>query len=155
MNLSRIFIERPVMTTLAMAALVIFGIFGYVSLPVSDRRNVNFPPIPVSPSLPGADPSTMASGVAAPLENQFSTIQGIDSMTSSSTQGNTTVTLQFSLDRNIDAAAQDVQTAISAATRLLPKAMPQPPTFRKQNPADTPIIFIALSSRSVKRSTVD
>src|SRR6201999_4604012 len=115
MNLSRIFIERPVLTTLLMAALVIFGVFGYFSLPVSDLPNVDFPTIQVNASLPGADPDTMASGVAAPLENQFSTIAGIDSMTSSSTQGNTSVTIQFSLDRNIDSAAQDVQAAISGA----------------------------------------
>src|SRR6201996_8770342 len=106
MNLSRIFIERPVLTTLLMAALVIFGVFGCFSLPVSDLPNVDFPTIQVNASLPGADPDTMASGVAAPLENQFSTIAGIDSMTSSSTQGSTSVTIQFSLDRNIDSAAQ-------------------------------------------------
>ncbi len=155
MNISRIFIERPVLTTLAMAALVIFGIFGYASLPVSDLPNVDFPTITVNAGLPGADPDTMASGVAAPLENQFSTIAGIDSMTSSSRQGGTSITIQFTLDRNIDSAAQDVQAAISAATRQLPRAMPSPPTFRKVNPADFPVMFIALTSDTIARSALD
>ena len=155
MNLSRIFIERPVMTTLAMAAMIIFGVFGYLSLPVSDLPNFDFPTITVSASLPGADPDTMASGVAAPLENQFSTIAGIDSMTSSSSQGNTQISIQFNLDRNIDAAAQDVQAGISAATRQLPRAMPQPPTFRKVNAADQPIMFVALESDTLSPSKVD
>ncbi len=155
MNISRIFIERPVLTTLAMAALVIFGVFGYFSLPVSDLPNVDFPTIQVSASLPGADPDTMASGVAAPLENQFSTIAGIDSMSSHSTQGFTQITIQFTLDRSIDAAAQDVQAAISAAQRQLPRSMPQPPTFRKVNPADFPIMFLALQSDTINRTTLD
>jgi HAE1 family hydrophobic/amphiphilic exporter-1 len=155
MNISRIFIERPVFTTLFMAALVIFGVFGYSSLPVSDLPNVDFPTIQVSASLPGADPDTMASGVAAPLENRFSTIAGIDSMTSTSRQGFTNITIQFTLDRNIDAAAQDVQAAISAAQRQLPRSMPQPPTFRKVNPADFPIMFISLSSDTIYRTAVD
>src|ERR1700743_1436852 len=155
MNLSKIFIERPVLTTLVMAALVIFGVFGYFSLPVSDLPNVDFPTINVGASLPGADPDTMASGVAAPLENQFSTIAGIDSMSSSSTQGNTNITIQFSLDRNIDAAAQDVQAAISAAQRQLPRSMPQPPTFRKVNPADFPIMFLAMMSDTIHRTALD
>jgi len=155
MNISRIFIERPVLTTLAMAALVIFGIFGYASLPVSDLPNVDFPTITVNAGLPGADPDTMASGVAAPLENQFSTIAGIDSMTSSSRQGGTSITIQFTLDRNIDSAAQDVQAAISAATRQLPRAMPSPPTFRKVNPADFPVMFIALTSDTIARSALN
>ena len=155
MNISRIFIERPVFTTLFMAALVIFGVFGYTSLPVSDLPNVDFPTIQVSASLPGADPDTMASGVAAPLENQFSTIAGIDNMTSSSRQGFTNITIQFTLDRNIDAAAQDVQAAISAAQRQLPRSMPQPPTFRKVNPADFPIMFISMSSETIYRTALD
>src|SRR5690348_18318483 len=121
MNISRIFIERPVFTTLLMAALVIFGVFGYFSLPVSDLPNVDFPTIQVNASLPGADPDTMASGVATPLENQFSTIAGISSMSSSSTQGSTQITIQFDLDRSIDGAAQDVQAAISAAGHQLPQ----------------------------------
>src|SRR5690242_6334078 len=130
MNLSKIFIERPVMTSLVMAAMIIFGVFGYATLPVSDLPNFDFPTITIGAGLPGADPETMASAVAAPLENQLSTITGVDSMTSSSSQGNTQITIQFSLDRNIDAAAQDVQASISAASRQLPRAMPQPPTFR-------------------------
>jgi len=155
MNLSEPFIKRPVMTTLVMAALIIFGAYGYSSLPVSDLPNIDFPTISVFANLPGADPDTMASSVASPLENQFSTIAGIDQMTSSSTQGSTQIQLQFSLDRSVDAAAQDVQSAISAATRNLPKNLPQPPTFRKQNPADIPIMFLAMSSSTLKPSEVD
>ena len=155
MNLSKPFIERPVMTTLVMAALVIFGAYGYSILPVSDLPNIDFPTISVMASLPGADPDTMASSVASPLENQFTTINGIDQMTSTSTQGQTQIQLQFSLDRDLDGAAQDVQSAISAATRNLPKALPQPPTFRKQNPADLPILFLAMYSTTMKPSEVD
>jgi HAE1 family hydrophobic/amphiphilic exporter-1 len=143
------------MTTLVMAALVIFGAYGYSSLPVSDLPNIDFPTIEVHANLPGADPDTMASSVASPLENQFATINGIDQMTSSSTQGSTSIQLQFSLDRNLDGAAQDVQSAISAATHHLPKAMPQPPTFSKDNPADQPIMILALRSKTLKRSQVD
>src|SRR6185312_8834215 len=153
MNLSQRFIEKPVMTTLVMAALVIFGGYGYATLPVSDLPNIDFPTISVFANLPGADPDTMASSVASPLENQFSTINGIDQMTSTSTQGSTQ--FQFALDRSLDGAAQDVQSAISAATRNLPKALPQPPTFRKQNPADIPIMFLAMSSTTLKPSEVD
>src|ERR1700761_2575115 len=155
MNPSKIFIERPVMTTLVMAAFIIFGIFGYLTLPVSDLPNFDFPTIQVNANVPGADPETMASGVAAPLENAFSTINGIDTMTSSSHQGNTNISIQFNLDRNIDAAAQDVQAGISGALRQLPRNMPVPPTFRKVNPADLPIIFIAMSSDTVKPSQLD
>ena len=155
MGISRTFIERPVMTTLVMAAMVIFGLFGYVNLPVSDLPNFDFPTITVTAGLPGADPETMASAVAAPLENQFTTINGIDSMTSNSTQGRTQISIQFSLDRDIDSAAQDVQSAISAATRQLPRNMPSPPTFRKQNPADAPILFIALSSDTLEPAKLD
>jgi hydrophobe/amphiphile efflux-1 (HAE1) family protein len=155
MNLSKPFIERPVMTTLVMAALVIFGAVGYSTLPVSDLPNIDFPTIQVSASLPGADPDTMASSVASPLENQFSTINGIDQMTSSSTQGSTSIQLQFSLDRSLDGAALDVQSAISAAGHFLPKTLPQQPTFRKVNPADLPIMFIAMRSDTIKASDVD
>ncbi|HEX7237642.1 MAG TPA: efflux RND transporter permease subunit [Gammaproteobacteria bacterium] len=155
MNVSRRFIDYPVMTTLVMAAIVIFGAVGYFTLPVNELPNVDFPTIGVSASLPGADPETMASAVAAPLENVFSTVPGIDSMTSSSGQGFTNITLQFRLDRNIDAAAQDVQAAISSAQRQLPRSMPSPPTFRKQNPADSPILFLALSSKTLPMTTVD
>jgi HAE1 family hydrophobic/amphiphilic exporter-1 len=155
MNLSLPFIERPVMTTLVIAAMVIFGGYGYANLPVSDLPNVDFPTISVMASLPGADPDTMASSVATPLENQFSTIQGIDQMTSTSTQGQTMINLQFSLDRTLDGAAQDVQSAISAAGHFLPKALPQQPTFRKVNPADLPVMFIVMRSATVKPSEVD
>jgi hydrophobe/amphiphile efflux-1 (HAE1) family protein len=155
MNISAPFILRPVMTTLLMAALVIFGAFGYATLPVSELPNVDFPTIVVSAALPGADPETMASAVATPLESQFSTIAGIDSMTSSSTQGTTTITIQFQLDRNLDGAAQDVQSAISTALRKLPPNMPTPPSLRKVNPADTPIMFMALRSDTLPTSKVD
>jgi HAE1 family hydrophobic/amphiphilic exporter-1 len=155
MNISREFIERPVMTILIMAAILIFGAFGYATLPVSELPNVDFPTITVSASLPGADPETMASAVAAPLENQFSTVNGISSMTSSSSQGSTSITLQFDLDRNIDSAAQDVQSAISAAQRRLPRSMQTPPSFRKVNPTDSPIFFISLRSDSMPLSKLD
>jgi HAE1 family hydrophobic/amphiphilic exporter-1 len=155
MNISAIFIERPVMTTLLMAALVIFGLFGYATLPVSELPNVDFPTIVVSANLPGADPQTMASAVATPLESQFSNIAGIDSMTSSSTQGSTSISIQFKLDRNLDGAAQDVQSAISAASRKLPPNMPNPPTMRKVNPADTPIMFMGMRSATLPLSKVD
>src|SRR3954468_11612891 len=117
MNLSQRFIEKPVMTTLVMAALVIFGGYGYATLPVSELPNIDFPTISVFANLPGADPETMASAIATPLEGAFSQIPGIDTMTSNSGQGFSNVTLQFKLDRNIDAAAQDVQTAISGVLR--------------------------------------
>ncbi|OJU12643.1 MAG: acriflavine resistance protein B [Alphaproteobacteria bacterium 64-11] len=155
MNISRRFIDYPVMTTLVMAALVIFGAVGYATLPVSELPNVDFPTIQVYANLPGADPETMGSAVAAPLENAFSTIPGIDSMTSSSGQGNTSITIQFKLDRNIDGAAQDVQAAISSAVRQLPRSMPSPPTFRKVNPADIPVLFLALSSTTLPLTEVD
>ena len=146
MNLPELCIRRPVMTTLLMAAFVIFGVIAYRALPVSELPNVDFPTISVSASLPGASPETMAATVATPLEGQFSTIAGLDSLSSTSSQGSTNITLQFSLDRDIDAAAQDVQSAIAAAQRKLPPGMPSPPSFRKVNPADAPIFFIALSS---------
>jgi len=155
MNISRIFIERPVLTTLIMAALVIFGLFGYSTLPVSELPAVDFPTITVSANLPGADPETMASAVATPLENQFSTIPGISSMTSSSASGSTSITLQFDLDRNIDGAAEDVQAAIQQASRQLPVNIPSPPTLRKVNPADAPILFIAIQSDSMPLYALD
>ena len=155
MNISEIFIRRPVMTTLIMLAILLFGIISYQLLPVSDLPNVDFPTILVTASLPGASPETMASSVATPLERQFSTIAGIDSMTSISSIGSTQVTLQFTLDRNIDAAAQDVQAAISRAARLLPPDMPTPPSFQKVNPADQPILYLALSSPTLPLSSVN
>ncbi len=154
MSLPELCIRRPVMTTLMMVALLIFGIIGYRALPVSELPAVDFPTISVSASLPGASPETMAAAVATPLEGQFSTIAGLDSMTSTSAQGSTTITLQFALDRNIDAAAQDVQSAIAAAQRKLPPNMPAPPSFRKVNPADSPIFYIAMSSPTLPLSLV-
>jgi HAE1 family hydrophobic/amphiphilic exporter-1 len=146
MTLPELCIRRPVMTTLLMAAFLIFGIIAYRALPVSELPNVDFPTISVTAQLPGASPETMAAAVATPLEGQFSTIAGVDSMTSTSAQGTSTITLQFALDRNIDAAAQDVQSAIAAALRKLPPDMPAPPSFRKVNPADFPIFYIAMFS---------
>jgi HAE1 family hydrophobic/amphiphilic exporter-1 len=138
-----------------MMSFLIFGIVAYRALPVSELPNVDFPTIRVSASLPGASPETMASSVATPLEKEFSNIAGIDSMTSSSSQGSTQIILQFNLNRNIDAAAQDVQTAISSATHHLPQDMPSPPNFRKVNPAESPILFIALTSTTLPLTTVD
>ena len=155
MNLPELCIRRPVMTTLLMAALVIFGIAAYPRLPVNELPNVDFPTINISASLPGASPETMASSVATPLEAQLSTIAGIDSMTSSSSLGSTTITVTFALDRSIDGAAQDVQAAISAAQRQLPQDMPTPPTYRKVNPADAPILFLTMQSATLPLSTVD
>ncbi|MEF8698219.1 MAG: efflux RND transporter permease subunit [Candidatus Accumulibacter sp. UW20] len=155
MNLSEVCIRRPVMTTLLMAALLLFGLVAYRALPVSELPNVDFPTISVTASLPGASPETMAAAVATPLEGQFSTIAGLDSMTSTSAQGSTAITLQFSLERNIDAAAQDVQSAISAALRRLPPNMPSPPSFRKVNPADSPVFYIAMSSLTLPLSLVN
>ena len=155
MNISAPFILRPVMTTLVMAALVIFGVFGYFTLPVSELPSVDFPTIVVSAGLPGADPETMASAVATPIEAQLSTIAGIDSMTSSSVLGSTSITIQFKLDRDIDAASQDVQQAISAVIRKLPPQMTTPPTLRKVNPADSPVLFLAMSSATLPLSEVD
>ncbi|KAF1003725.1 MAG: Multidrug resistance protein MdtC [Luteibacter sp.] len=155
MNLPELCIRRPVMTTLLMAALVIFGLAAYPKLPVNELPNVDFPTINISASLPGASPETMASSVATPLEAQLSTIAGIDSMTSSSSLGSTTITVTFALDRSIDGAAQDVQAAISAAQRQLPQDMPTPPTYRKVNPADAPILFLTMQSSTLPLSTVD
>jgi len=154
MNISSVFINRPVMTTLVMAAILIFGAAGYRLLPVSDLPNVDFPTIQVTAQLPGANPETMASAVATPLEKQLSTIAGLDSMNSVNSLGNTSITLQFNLSRNIDAAAQDVQSMITKASRQLPADMPIPPTYQKVNPADQPIILLALSSSTLPLSKV-
>jgi HAE1 family hydrophobic/amphiphilic exporter-1 len=155
MNISAPFIKRPVMTCLVMAALVIFGLFGYAMLPVSELPNVDFPTINVQASLPGADPETMASAVATPLENAFSSVPGLDTMTSRSSQGSTNITLQFRLERSIDAAATDVQTAISGVLRRLPRNMPNPPSMRKNDPSQQPIFFVSLFSDTVPISKVD
>ncbi len=155
MNFSELFIRRPIMTTLLSMAIVIFGALAYRTLPVSDLPNVDFPAIVVYASLPGASPDTMASSVATPLEKQFSTIAGIQSMSSASYQGVTNITLQFDLNRNIDAAAQDVQSAIAAAQPQLPHEMPTPPTFRKVNPAEQAIMYLGFSSKTLPLSEVD
>jgi hydrophobic/amphiphilic exporter-1 (mainly G- bacteria), HAE1 family len=155
MNIAEPFIRRPVMTTLVMASILLFGIMSYRMLPVSDLPNVDFPTLQVSASLPGASPETMASSVATPLERQFSTIAGVESMTSSNSLGSTSITLQFALDRDIDAAAQDVQSAIAATLRQLPPDLPSPPSYRKVNPADSPILFIALTSPSLPLYALD
>jgi HAE1 family hydrophobic/amphiphilic exporter-1 len=143
------------MTTLVMFSILLFGIVAYRALPVSELPNVDFPTIRVSATLPGSSPENMASAIATPLERQFSTIAGLDSMTSTSALGTTQITLQFNLSRNIDAAAQDVQTAIGTAARLLPVNMPSPPFFRKVNPADQPILIVSLNSATLPLSTVD
>ncbi len=155
MNIAEIFIRRPIMTTLVTAAILVFGIIAYRQLPVSDLPNVEYPTIQVSAALPGANPDTMASAVATPLERQFSTIAGLDSMSSVNTQGFTAITLQFTLSRNIDAAAQDVQASIAAAQALLPTDMPSPPVYQKVNPADQPIIYMSVNSTTLPLSTVD
>ena len=155
MNISEPFVRRPVMTGLVMLSILIFGVIAYRALPVSDLPNVDFPTAQVSANLPGASAETMASAVATPLEKQFSTIAALDSMTSTSAQGVTQITLQFSLDRNIDAAAQDVQAAIAGALRQLPPEMSTPPSYRKVNPADQPVFYLALTSETLPLSTVN
>ena len=155
MNLSAPFIRRPVMTTLVMASFTAFGVFAYRSLPVSDLPVVDFPTISVNASLPGASPETMASSVATPLERRFSNIAGVKSMNSSSSQGSTSITLEFDLDRDIDSAALDVQAAISSSLGALPSTMPNPPTFRKVNPADQPILYLSLTSPTLPLSEVN
>ncbi|HXL53864.1 MAG TPA: efflux RND transporter permease subunit [Gemmatimonadales bacterium] len=154
MNISALFIRRPVMTTLVMLGILMFGLMAYRLLPVSNLPNVDFPTIQVNASLPGASPETMASAVATPLEKQFSTIAGVDQMTSSSSLGNTNITLQFTLDRSIDAAAQDVQAAISKTLRQLPTGI-VPPSYQKVNPADQPIIYYAMSSNTLSLPELD
>jgi HAE1 family hydrophobic/amphiphilic exporter-1 len=155
MNISGLFIRRPVTTTLVMVGILIFGIMGYKSLPVSDLPTVDFPTITVNANLPGASPDTMASGVATPLEKNFSTIAGLDSMSSTSSLGRTQITLQFSLSRNVDAAAQDVQAQIARTARDLPQNMPNPPSYRKVNPANNSILLLALTSPTLPLSTID
>src|SRR6266496_2547179 len=155
MNISEGFIRRPIATSLFMAAIALFGLVAYRSLPVSDLPNVDFPTLLVTASLPGASPETMAAAVATPLENQFSMIAGLNSMTSSNSLGSTQITLEFDLNRRLDGAAVDVQAAITQASRLLPQGMPTPPTFTKVNPADQPILYLALTSPSLPLYTLD
>ncbi len=155
MNISQFFITRPIFTTLTALGILLFGIVAYRTLPVAALPSVDYPTIQVNAGLPGASPETMAASVATPLERQFSTIAGIDSMNSSSSLGSTSITIQFSLDRNIDAAAQDVEAAISKAAGLLPPNMPRPPSYNKVNPADQPIFFLGISSDTLPIYTVD
>ncbi len=155
MNIAELFIKRPVMTTLVMLGILLFGVMSYRLLPVSELPNVDFPVLQVTANLPGSSPETMASSVATPLEREFSTIAGLDSMTSVSSLGQTQITLWFSLSRELDGAALDVQTAISKAQKLLPTDMPSPPYYRKVNPADQPVLYIGLSSPVLPLSTVN
>jgi HAE1 family hydrophobic/amphiphilic exporter-1 len=155
MNLSGPFIRRPVMTTLVMASFTAFGFFAYRALPVSDLPVVDFPTIQVTASFPGANPETMAASIATPLERQFSNIAGLKSMNSTSSQGSTQIILEFELSREIDGAALDVQSAIAATAGLLPPGMPTPPTFRKVNPADFPILFLNLTSPTLPLSDLN
>ena len=155
MHFTELFIRRPVMTTLVMLAILIFGAMSYRYLPVSDLPNVDFPTILVTANLPGASPETMASAVATPLERQFSTIAGLDSMSSTNALGLSQITLQFNLSRNLDAAAQDVQAAIAKAGKQLPPDLPTPPIYQKVNPADQPILYLALYSDTLPLSTVN
>jgi hydrophobic/amphiphilic exporter-1 (mainly G- bacteria), HAE1 family len=155
MNISAVFIRRPIATSLLMLGIAGLGALAYRALPVSDLPNVDFPTLNVGAGLAGADPGTMASAVASPLERQFTTIAGLDEMTSSSSNGSSNVTLQFDLSRDIDSAAVDVETAISAVMPLLPAGMPSPPSFRKFNPSDSPIMFLGLTSTTIPMSELD
>ncbi len=154
-NFSEIFIRRPIATSLLMAGIALFGVIGYRLMPVSDLPTVDYPTISVNASLPGADPNTMSASVASVLERQFTGIAGLDSMTSRSSTGTTSINLQFTLDRDIEGAATDVQSAIAAVTPLLPAGLPAPPSFRKQNPSEQPIIFLSLYSDTLPMSTID
>lgn len=154
-NVAEVFIRRPIATTLVMCGILLFGIIGYRQLPVSDLPTIDYPTLNVNASFSGASPETMASSVATPLERAFSSIPGLEQITSRSNQGSTNITLQFALSRNIDAAAQDVQTALSRAQRGLPDDMREPPSYNKSNPSDYPIIFYSVGSRTLPLSTVN
>src|SRR5579871_3936769 len=154
-NISAPFIRRPIATSLIAAAFLVFGIVGFMNLPVAALPEVDFPTISVNASLPGASPQTTASNIAQPLERQFSQIPGVTEMTSVSSLGSTNITIQFELSRNIDAAEEDVQTAINAASGQLPSNLPSAPTIRKVNPADAPIMIIGLTSPTLPLGTVD
>jgi hydrophobic/amphiphilic exporter-1 (mainly G- bacteria), HAE1 family len=155
MNVSEIFIRKPIATSLLMLAIAVFGVLSYSALPVSDLPNVDFPTLTVSASLPGANPETMANSVATPLERQFTSIAGLDSMISMNSLGSSSITLQFDLNRDIDGAEVDVETAIAACMPLLPPGMPNPPSFRKSNPGDFPILMLALTSPTLPMSTLN
>src|SRR4029077_20226546 len=152
---SETFIRRPIATSLLMLAIALFGVIAYRVLPVSDLPQVDYPTIQVNAGLPGANPNTRASSVATVLERQFTTIAGLDSMISSSGQGNTNITLTFDLGRDIDGAAVDVETAIAAAMSLRPPGMPAPPSFKKVNPGDQPVMFFAATSRTMPMGDLD
>src|SRR5262245_28706620 len=155
MNLSRIFIERPVMTALVTLAIVLFGVLAFRELPVAALPSVDYPTVQVTAFVPGASPETMASTVATPLEREFSTIAGITSMSSVNTLGGTSITVQFSLDRKIDAASQDIQAAIARASGRLPTSMPRPPSYQKVNPAEQPILYLSMDSDTLPMYTVN
>src|SRR5580693_8861801 len=155
MNISRIFIERPVMTVLLSFAILLFGAIAFRGLPVAALPSVDYPTIQVSASVPGASPETMASSVATPLEREFSTIAGIQSMNSQNLQSLSNITVQFSLDRKIDAAAQDIQAAIARAQGRLPTSMPRPPSYQKVNPAEQPVLYLSLDSQTLPMYTVN
>src|SRR5690349_20937758 len=155
MHISRIFIERPIMTSRVMFAVLLFGWVGYRALPVAALPTVDYPTVQVTAALPGANPETMASAVATPLEREFSTIAGVETMSSTNVQGLTTITVQFSLERSIDAAAQDIQSAISKAGGQLPPNIPRPPSFQKTNPAERAVLYLALTSKTLPLYTVD
>src|SRR6476620_11450266 len=155
MNISEACIRRPVLTTLMTASIIVFGAFAYRLLPVAALPAVDFPTIQITATLPGASAETMAASVASPIERQLSTIAGISSMTSSSSLGTTSITIQFDLNRDIDSAALDVQVALSVAARRLPVEMTTPPSFRKVNPGDSPVLFISLNSETLPLSKVN
>src|SRR5438552_1522010 len=155
MNLSRLFIERPVMTVLVVFAILLFGSIAFRGLPVVALPSVDYPTISVGAAVPGASPETMASSVATPLEREFSTIAGIQSMNSTNTQGFSSITVQFTLDRKIDAAAQDIQAAIARAGGRLPTSMPRPPSYQKVNPAEQPVLYLSLDSSTLPMYTVN
>ena len=155
MNISAPFITRPIATTLIMIALLVGGFIGYNLLAVAALPSVDFPTVSISAQLPGADPRTMASAVAQPLERQFAQIPGVNQITSTSVLGTTNITLQFNLNRNVDGTAGDVQQAINAAQGYLPKNLPTPPTYRKVNPADQPVLILGLTSKSMPLTQLD
>src|SRR5690242_7015996 len=155
MNISEGFIQRPIATSLLMAAIALFGVVAYRSRPCSELPNVDFPTLLVTAQLPGAGPETMAASVATPLENQFSMIAGLQQMTSVNSLGSTQITLEFDLNRPLDGAAIDVQSAITQASRLLPQGMPTPPTFTKVNPADQPILYLVITSTTMPAWQLD
>src|SRR6476646_10146992 len=155
MNVSRIFILRPIATSLFMSAILLAGIAGYRQLPVSALPQVEYPTIQVVTFFPGAGPEVMASSVTAPLERQFGQVSGLKQMTSSSSTGSSVITLQFDLDLSIDVAEQDVQAAINAASNFLPRDLPNPPIYNKINPADAPVLTLALTSTTFPLSKVE